>query len=486
VIIIYNGKNVKRFSGGSEYDGEKIPGDLDKWDVLRSDPNELLQSTYGDLQKRSMTLYHTHQPSGAAINKQTDYAIGPGLVFRSQPDWSTIGKTKEWAKDWGKQFQKVVHFYFQEMNFYEKQPIMLRGAMAAGDSCLNFVRDNGTLVDLVEFGGDQIAWQESKDGYYLGIKHDDLYRRQGIKLLNGQKVDFQNANGDQNVVQFFIKQLPRQLRGYPLMYGVINLAKNDDRHTDATVQRAVMESIIMATSKTEGTDLNQLAENLVKKATENRRGGALSALTETLFGSRKISPGSVLGMRSGESWEFNDIKTPSNTFDVFKTWIVNYVSMQTGTPPEVMMSKYSTSYTAHRGALNDFEKSYMMKRRTFERHVMYPVIREIAKDAILQGLIDAPGFFDGSPIIQRAYLQGMTLGPVPGTINPLQEVTAEVKAVDAGFKLRSDGAAKYGNEWDNFIEEWGEEQEEYFQRSPEKRAEILQEQEMNQEGDSNA
>lgn len=484
-ILIINGNKVRRIGGGgSQMDGEKIPGDLAGWDVLTTDPNYILESTYGDLQKRSMTLYHTHPIARGAVNKQVDYSIGPGLVFRSQPDWQTIGKSKSWGKDWGKEFQKLLHYYFLEMGFYDKQPVMMRGALTTGDSGLDFVRDEkGHLFDLVEFGGDLIDWQAKKENYTLGIKHDSLLRREGIITAEGKEVPFRNTAGDQQVVLFLLKELPRQLRGYPLIYSVINLCKQDDRHMDATTKRAVMEAVVMASAKSDGTNFTKQFDNLDDIAQEDKRGGAFSRIMARI-GSKQTPAGTVLNMGTGESWEFHDIKTPSSTFGDFKEWIVHYIGAATGTPPEVILSKYSTSYTAHRGALNDFEKSYMFKRRIFERNVMYPVIREIAKELILQRFIDAPGFFNGGPIIQRAYLQGMTLGPVPGFINPMQEVNADIKAVDAAFKLRSDVAARYGNEWDNFFEEWAEEQKQFSNASPEKRAELIQKQEEQSGGQS--
>ena len=475
-ILIFNGNKVTQTKTGSEYDGEKIPGDLNGWNVYKTDSNQILESTYGDLQKRSMTLCHTYSPAIAAIDKLTDYSIGPGLVWRSQPDWEGIGKSKEWAKDWGKEAQKIVHWYFQDFNFYEKQQVMMRGGFSLGDSVLKFLYKDGNLDDLVEFGGDEIDWQASSGDYYLGVKYDNYKRRQGLKLISGDEEPFTLSNDNQNIVQLYFKRYPRQLRGYPLLYSVINLCKQDDRHWDATVQRAVMEAVIMASSETTTTDINQQLDNVEKLSEENKLGSAISSLTRTLFGTRKAQPGTVVGLRPGEKWTFNDIKTPGNNFDPFKLWIINFVAMAADIPPEVLLSKYSTSYTAHRGALNDFEKSYMMKRRTFERIVMYPVIREIIKDAIKQGYLKAPGFFD-FPRAQRAYLQGMTLGPVPGVINPLQEVNADIKAVDAAFDLRSNKMSKWGNEWDNAFPEWAEEQEQYMRLSPEARAARIAEQE---------
>ena len=58
--------------------------------------------TYGLLSKRSTTLYHTFGPVTSAIDKQTDYAIGDGLFFRSQPDWRFLGIDKAYAADWAR------------------------------------------------------------------------------------------------------------------------------------------------------------------------------------------------------------------------------------------------------------------------------------------------------------------------------------------------------------------------------------------------
>ena len=484
-IMIINGNKITRSKGGSTYDGEKIPGDLSGWDTYSTDPNEILESSYGTLQKRSMTLAHTYGPAIAAINKPTNYSIGPGLVWRSQPDFEGIGKSKEWAKDWGKEAQKIIHWRFQEMNFYEKQSVMMRGAKSIGDCGLHFERKDGYLTDLIEFGGDDIDWEKKDDGYYLGVKHDKYKRRTGLQLLSGDEIDFKDAAGNQNAIQLLFKQFPRQLRGYPLLYSIINLCKQDDRHWDATVKRAVMEAVIMASAKTAEGSISDQLNNADDIGEENKRGGAFTRVLAR-FGQKDTQPGTVLnfGANANEGWEFHDIKTPSDNFDPFKRWIIYFIAMATGYPPEIIMGLYTSSYSARQGAFNDFIKAYMMDRMTFERIVIRPVVKEILSDAIRQGYLSAPGFFE-FPRAQWAYLQGMTLGPVPGAINPKQEVDAQKVAVENGFQLRSNVAALYGNEWDNMIEEWGEEQAEFFRLSPEKQAEAVQQQEEKNADDNN-
>ena len=459
-ILIFRNGVAK--TGGS-YDGEKIPGDLANWNVLSSDSNEILDSTYGLLSQRSATLYHTYPPVRSAINKLTDYAIGAGLMFRSQPDWSIIpGMTKESAKDFGKDFQKIVHHYFQLHSFYIKQPVLFRTSQVLGDSLLFFEHRNTRLSDLIPIGGDTIDWSYTGKNYTLGIKHDAVLRPQGIKKHNDKKtIYFKTRRGNRQLLQFFVPELAQQLRGYPLAYSIINLSKNDDRHHDATVHRAGLEAILLGSYETETSNPIEQTRNMAKanlKTPETpQRQGFLSKVANAF----KLGPGNIFTFRKNEKLHFHDLKTPNSNFPSFKEWIIKYVGMGTGIPPEVIIGAFPTSYSAHKGAMNVFKKVFMARRKFFEQLILFPVIAEIAMDAIAQGLIKAPGFFS-NPIIRLAYIQGNFLGTMLGAINPLPEARAEEIIVKNAFELRGDIAAQYGNEWDNFIEEYHEQEQEYM------------------------
>ena len=464
ILIFRNGKITGNLGTAGVYDGEKQMGDLSNWPVFSSDSNNFLDGTYKTLTERSTTLYHTYPAVRSAVNKQVDYAIGPGLVFRSQPDYSTLGMKKENSVAWGKDFQKIVNYYFKEFNFYEKQSVLFRTALVVGDSLLMFERGPEGLTDLIEISGDQLNSDCTTENFTMGIKHDDFLRRIGVMKIDGTEINFENTAGYHNLVQFYTKELARQLRGYPLAYSIINMARNDDTHTDAITQRAVMESIMMAVFKGNGTNLRAQVKNLADKnktLKENTGSGGFLQNIWSTISATKMGAGNILQVRPDEDITFTDMKTPSNNFGTFKDWMLYYVGMATGTPPEMIKGQYTSSFTSHKGALNDFVKCYIKKRRTFERSVMRVVVKEIAMDALLKGYLKAPGFFDGGPMIQAAYLNGMFLGPVPGHINPLVEVKADAEKVKNAFDLRSDMAEKNGHDWDHFIEEWAEEQDKF-------------------------
>ena len=486
ILTIRNGK-ISSVTNEKQLTGEKIPGDLATWARYSTDPNIILKYGYGLLSERSASLYHTHPPVAAAVEKQTTYAVGPGLVFRSQPDWKTLGMTKEKAKEWGMQFQKLVHYAFMMLNFYEKQATIFRTGMIQGDSLLLFDRADpaeGLPFDVIETGGDQIDWERDEESprIILGIKVDRYLRRQGICLKNQKSaIPFKDENGNQNLVQFFEKKISRQLRGYPLAYRIIASAKNNDRYWDAILNRAALEATILGVEKSDSGDMREQAMKLAEWARNMpdqdanvRTAGSNPAAFVQSGNIANSRGGEIYSMETGGDFSFLEMKTPSNNFDKLQTAYVELVGMGMDMPPEVLMSKYSTSFTAHKGALNDFVKSYMKKRQSLVRSTCNPLVRELAKYFISEGLLPMPhdNFFN-SPIIQLAALQGNWLGPVPGHINPLQEVNAKAQEVEQGFRTRADAAADYGNEWDNQIEEWLEQEEQWRKASPEQKAEVL-------------
>jgi len=475
-IIIVNGNEAKTISNFRQYDGEKFPGDLKNWDYFGSNPNEMLRMTYDVLQQRSTTLYHTHPPVASAVNRLTQYAIGSGLVFRSSPDWETLGINKEYAKDWSQRFQKLIHYMFTITNFYQKQAVLFRTSLIMGDALLFFDRaydGYDGLFDLVETGGDYINF--SATGTTLGIIHDKALRRTGLALTDGTRPNYRDTAGDQSVIQYYQKNMARQLRGFPLAYKIISHAKNNDRWWDATLARAVMETMILGAYKsdTSGTDLFNQSQELAAMAAETSGAGNNPTVTRAAGISDQL-PGGIYSVDSKGGIEFTDLKTPSNNFDKMQNAYIDTVGMATGVPPEVILSRYSTSYTAHKGAFNDFIKSYMSNRQEFARQVVKVTINEFAKYLFLNNLIEMPNpAYFTNPIIREATIAGNYLGPVPGHINPAQEVAAKAEEVRNAFKLRSDVMLENGHEFDNMITEWQQEESAWCKMSAEQQAAAL-------------
>ncbi|MDR1390657.1 MAG: phage portal protein [Treponema sp.] len=457
---------------GITYNGSNIPGDLDSWARLAigDTPNDFLSDTYDLISQSCLSLYHTFGPAKAAVNKHTDYAVGDGLYFRSRPDYELLGWTKENARVWSKRFQKLIAYKMGALNLYQKQNAAFRWALASGDTVTYFIREQDRPLDIVEFPGSEIDADLTEDGVTLGIKHDRYYRRRGFYNRNGGYIDFA-AEGRQQAVQFYLKISPRQLRGWPLIYSNISGSKNNQRFDEATLRAAINEAIFSIITETENPgDTRKQIEDQARKLRRGPIGKAIEAISN-LGSAKGIGPGQVLNINSGGKVTPLDKKTPSGTYDAFKNWSMKLFGQGSNTPPEVLLSEYSTAYTAHKGALNDFIKTYLWEREEFNRIWNKTVVKELAIELILEGMIEAPAFFSGGPIIQEAYLKGLYLGPVPGAINPLQEINAKEKSVANMFSLRGDEMFNLsGDDYDDVLEEW-QNQERLFRSMGEKEQE---------------
>lgn len=485
IFTINNGK-ITATSTSKQLTGEKIPGDLDSWDYFGTDPNLILTYNYDLLCQRSTTLFHTHAPVSAGINKSAMYAIGQGLHFRSQPDYKTLGITKETAKDWGMRFQSLLHYVFCMLNFYNKQSVLFRTADIMGDSVLLFDRVDqpaGLPFDLIETGGDFINFQAGANKgeiVNLGIIVDKFLRRKGfVQNDDAQtRVMFKDGDGDQNAIQYYNKQMARQLRGFPLAYKIIAAAKNYDRFIDATLARAVLESIMMGVVNNTESDFGSQVDKIAE-STRDENGYKPPSSISTDATVSQLATGGIFHMQGKGELNFTDLKTPSNNFDKFNNAHIDICGMALDIPPEVLMSKYSTSFTAHKGALNDFVKSYTLKRHNFQRTVCYPVMLEIAKYLFESKMIEMPkSDFMTNPITQMATLAGNWLGPVPGHINPLQEINALIAAKDNALTTPADAAAQYGSgEYEDYISEAIEQYLQWEMKDPDAKAKTMLEQE---------
>ena len=483
-MLIINGRTGKLETRPSpQYDGSKIPGEFDQWINYTQDPNEFIKLSYGTLCDRSMTLYHTEPAARAAIEKPLCYTVGDGLFFRSQIDHNYLGMNAKKASDWSKRFTTLLHLEKIQANYYQKQSLLVRAGSITGDSWLYFIRDEATRkmglpFDLVTATGETADWEYSKDKYTLGIKMDDYNRRTGFRQAKtGTDIKFKTQKGRRNAIQFMFKMLPGQARGYGMIYHSIAMLKRMGRIWDAVTSRMVLEGMLVATVDSSEFDAEAEILAMAEAAAAEANGGTAPSGVTEIAGTQAMSPGGIMQVRGKSPLKFTDMKSPSNNFDTANQYLLKLLAMARGYPPEFISGEYNTSYTAHKGALNDSMKMALVERGGYVSNVDTPVNQEYLEHFWRTGQIDLPPDYFNDYRVRRAFLAGVTLGPVPGHINPLQEVNADLKQVMGGLNTFDNVARKYGNEWEAMYPLWVEEQSKFLNGSADFRAEQMAAQE---------
>ena len=213
---------------------------------------------------------------------------------------------------------------------------------------------------------------------------------------------------------------------------VLEAIKQLGRYTDAEIMAAVISSMFTVFVQSEtATDARPFGEMLPQEQQVD------SADTSSI----ELGPAAIIGLNPGETVNFADPKHPNAGYDAFTNAMLKQIGAALEIPLEVMMKQFTTSYSAARGALNEFWRTCQMQRDGFVDDFCRPIYEEWFAEAVARGRINAPGFFD-DPAIRKAYTECVWNGPARTNLNPVQEVNAAVQRVDAGFSTAEEEAAQ--------------------------------------------
>lgn len=115
-------------------------------------------------------------------------------------------------------------------------------------------------------------------------------------------------------------------------------------------------------------------------------------------------------------------------FKDFYTVNFDIVCAVAGYPPEVIMSKYDSNYSASRAAIKDFEHTLEVERGSFAAQ-SYQIVYNYCLDVwVLMGKINAPGYLDAlltqDEMTLAAYRNATWQGDAVPHIDPFKEVQA--------------------------------------------------------------
>ena len=251
--------------------------------------------------------------------------------------------------------------------------------------------------------------------------------------LTWQRVEAHgDTTGRRNVLHIMSRERIGQRRGVPLLAPVLESLKQLGRYTDAEITAAVISAMFTvfvqpATATDDRPFGEMLPENMLIDAEDQ--------------GSVELGNGAIVGLNPGETVSFADPKHPNAGYDKFTEAMIKQIGAALEIPPEVISKQFSTSYSAARGALNEFWRSCDVQRDDFVDSFCQPIYEEWLAEAVARNRIKAPGFFQ-DPAIRKAYSGCAWPGPARTSLNPVQEISAATKRVEAGFSTAQEETAQ--------------------------------------------
>jgi lambda family phage portal protein len=459
-------KNSGYGNYGANVDKKSMRG----WMFRGGSAKEDIEDNLDVLRQRSRDAYMGIPIANGALKTLNTNTICDGLMPTPQVDADYLGITDEQADDLRAQIVREFSLWADDYtcdadhmgNFYELQKLAYMGYLMNGDFVALLVTQHieGQPYDLrvrvIEAdrlcspgGYDRLSPGEVQ-GHHVarivqGVETDESGAVVAYWICNQhplaatyyadktwQRVEAYGARtGRRNVLHGMQRERAGQVRGVPTLAPVLESLKKLGRYTDAELDAAVIGAIFAVFIEKE-VEANGKPFGEVPNPDDQVDGPPQNSI--------ELAPGAIVDMAPGEKANFADPTHPNTGFDSFFNAIVKQMSAALQLPSEVLFKQFSTSYSAARGALNEFWRSCDKDREWFADAFCRPIYETWFREAVANGRINAPGFFT-DPAIAKAYMACKWNGPARTNLNPKDEAEAAQMRVNSGFSTAEDETA---------------------------------------------
>lgn len=460
-------------SGYGNYGANQTKKSMRGWEYFGGSAKEDIDDNINVLRQRSRDAYMGIPAASAALKTMRTNVVAGGLMPAPQIDAEFLGLSDEEAERLQGAIAREFSLWADEPtcdaervdNFYQLQQLSFLSYLMNGDAIILLpIRQQAgqpydLRVRLIEAdrvcspdGFDRLApcevrghrvWQivqgveTDKDGMvvaYWICNHHPLASTANIQPdgMDWVRVEaFSKETGRRNVLHIMNRERAGQRRGVPILAPVLEALKQLGRYTEAEITAAVISAMftvfVQSDNPSDGRPFGEMLppDMLIDSADQS---------------SIELGPAAIVSLNPGEQVQFADPKHPNTGFDAFSNAMIKQIGAALEIPQEVLFKQFTTSYSAARGALNEFWRTCQMQRDWFTDDFCKPIYEQWLAEAVARGRIDAPGFFS-DPAIRKAYSICEWNGPARTNLNPVQEVDAAVKRVDAGFSTAQEETA---------------------------------------------
>ena len=431
------------------------------------------------LRKRARDLYAGGGLGRSGPATLSTSVVGWGIQPKPKIDGEALQMSDEACDEWERTALKEFRLWAEskmcdaqrQQTFYEMQQLAFLSMLISGDVFVLFgMKENSrtpyqtTLrlieADRVSTPDGELGESESKeldgggrivDGvemdaegvvvrYHIASRHPLL--ENATADVTWQAIDaIGKDTGEPNILHIMTQERPEQRRGVPFVAAQIELLKQLDRYVKSELAASVVSSMLAVFITCDEDDGNlgiQDAVNEDEKVTDDEM-------------KLELAPGAVYALPPGKKvTEVNPIRATSG-LDSFVTTMETLVGAGLEIPKEVLIKKYDSNYTAARSALLDFWKTVRVYRTRFNAQFNQPVYEMWLAEAVAQGRVEAPGFFD-DPAIRQAWSGCMWTGVSMGHVDPLKEVKAAAERINNNISTQEQEASAYdGGDWSAIV-----------------------------------
>lgn len=449
---------------------------LKNYRPLLDGPNSSTLPDLRPLRARTADLERNDPVARGATGTLVTSTVGSGLRAHARVDRDYLGLDEAAGDALDRQIDRIYNAHAESkcwdfegrVNAYGQQSLAFRSMLGRGDvfvvrRILEIPREPfATRFQLIE--ADRVSTPDGMlEGPTLmeGIEldratnraiaawiqdqHPYEFRWSGAKTWTRVEM-FGRETGAWRVLQLYTMERPSQVRGVPMLAGVIEILKQLSRLSEAELMASVINALftVFIKTKTDDGSAPMLADMLTGAPQQGQ------AAPTPVADDRQVNLGSgmVVSLLKNEEIQIADPKRPNANYDPFFTACVLQVGAALEIPRGVLLKAFNSSYSASRAEILEFWRVVTRRRRHLIEDCIAPCREAILEEAVLRGYLNMPGFFD-DPFARRAYCHAEWTGDPMGQLNPLDDANAAEKWIQLGVKTTAEVTAETtGGTWE--------------------------------------
>lgn len=408
-----------------------------------------LLTTHADLCSKSRDLVRRNAWAQAAIEAFVANAVGTGIKPQSlypEEDFKTAVQAlwRHWVEEADAAGQT---------DFYGLQALACR-AMLEGGECLVRLRPRRLEDDLAVPLQLQLLEPEhlpitlnteltSGNVVRAGIEFDGLGRRVAYHLYRSHPDDGllapMSGQGGRDTVRVDAREVfhlyrvlrPGQIRGEPWLSRALVKLYELDQYDDAELVRKKVAAMFAGFVTRQNPE-----DQLLGEGPANSDGIALTGL----------EPGTLQILEPGEDIKFSTPADVGGSYAEFLRTQFRAVAAAIGITYEQLTGDLTgVNYSSIRAGLLEFRRRCeMIQHSVLVHQLCRPVWAAWMKQAVLAGVLAAPGFARGGAPRRRQYLQAKWIPQGWQWVDPEKEFKAMVLAIRSGLMSRSEAISTFG------------------------------------------
>lgn len=413
------------------------PGRLHKKRADRGSGDAVVLEAGDSLRMQARHLDENHDLAKGVLNTLVNNIIGVGIRVEPQvknkkgdhiPDFSRA--LLELFRDW-MLFPEVTG----ELHWYAVQRLACRSWLRDGEVLAQLLEGNVVALDhatrvpfsieLIE--ADLLPFELNDDnrGIIQGVEKSKWGRPRAYHILKEHPGDLNNYSfyldtkrvKAENIIHLKLVDRIRQTRGVSVFASVLHRLDDikDYEESERVAARVAAAMCAFFRKSLDGAPV-----------TISQEGGNPSR-------TMKMAPGMIFdNLLPGEDIVSIESKRPNAALEPFRNGQLRAVAAGTYTGYSSISKNYNGTYSAQRQELVEQSVHYAVLREHFVERFVSPVWTRFVRMALLSGLVEKPANLNEDTLFDADFR-----GPSIPWIDPLKEINAEEKAVQAGFKSRS-------------------------------------------------